>query len=108
MPGIGVISAKRIVASRRMVVLRLDGLKKLGVVLKRAQYFITCGGIGAAELRTKRSQVVQALLTDSEGRSVRRETALGEKQMSLFGEPEGLGAGEAREEAFLSCMRALS
>ncbi len=107
-PGIGVISAKRIVASRRTVVLRLEGLKKLGVVLKRAQYFIICGGVGAAELRAKRSQVVQALLTDSEGRSVRRETALGEQQMSLFAAPEERGEREARGEAFLSCMRALS
>ena len=43
-PGIGVKSAKRIVAARRMGKLDYPDLKKMGVVLKRAQYFITCNG----------------------------------------------------------------
>ena len=44
-PGIGPTSARRIVSARRCGgVLRFEDLKKLGVVLKRAQYFITCGG----------------------------------------------------------------
>jgi predicted DNA-binding helix-hairpin-helix protein len=43
-PGIGVTSALRIVKARRMTSLDFAGLKKLGVVLKRAQYFITCRG----------------------------------------------------------------
>ena len=42
-PGIGPVSARRIVSARRCGALRFDDLKKLGVVLKRAQYFITCG-----------------------------------------------------------------
>lgn len=41
-PGIGVTSAKRIITARREYKLNFDTLKKLGVVLKRAQYFITC------------------------------------------------------------------
>lgn len=41
-PGIGVISAKRIIAARRSFELNFDDLKRLGVVLKRARYFITC------------------------------------------------------------------
>lgn len=43
-PGIGVKSAQRIVSSRRFCQLDFDDLKKLGVVLKRAKYFITCKG----------------------------------------------------------------
>ena len=44
-PGIGPTSARRIVSARRCGgTLRFEDLKKLGVVLKRAQYFITCGG----------------------------------------------------------------
>ena len=43
-PGIGPISARRIVSARRHSTLRFEDLKKLGVVLKRAQFFITCGG----------------------------------------------------------------
>lgn len=43
-PGIGPMSARRIVSARRVSSLSYDDLKKLGVVLKRAQFFITCGG----------------------------------------------------------------
>lgn len=43
-PGIGVISAKKIITARREFALNFENLKKLGVVLKRAQYFITCKG----------------------------------------------------------------
>lgn len=43
-PGIGPKSAGRITYARRYGRLDFDSLKKMGVVLKRAQYFITCGG----------------------------------------------------------------
>ncbi len=43
-PGVGVTSAKRIIASRKHFKLTFKDLKKMGVVLKRAGYFITCNG----------------------------------------------------------------
>ena len=43
-PGIGIRGAKKILSSRRISSLDFEDLKKLGVVLKRAQYFITCKG----------------------------------------------------------------
>lgn len=43
-PGIGVHSAKRICQARKSAILDFDDLRKLGVVLKRALYFITCKG----------------------------------------------------------------
>ena len=43
-PGIGVESARRIMIARRAHSLNFDSLKKIGVVLKRARYFITCRG----------------------------------------------------------------
>ncbi len=43
-PGIGVTSAKRIVMARRYNVIKYEHLKKLGVVIKRAKYFITVNG----------------------------------------------------------------
>lgn len=43
-PGIGVTSAKRIIRARRNFNLNFDNLKGLGIVLKRAIYFITCSG----------------------------------------------------------------
>ncbi|MDD2283817.1 MAG: putative DNA modification/repair radical SAM protein [Paludibacter sp.] len=41
-PGIGVKSAKLIVVSRRYTRLNAQDLKKIGIVMKKAQYFITC------------------------------------------------------------------
>ena len=43
-PGIGVRSAQRIVKARRSARLDFKDIKKMGVVLKRALYFITCSG----------------------------------------------------------------
>ncbi len=43
-PGIGTRSASRIIAARRHAKLNFDDIKKMGVVLKRALYFITCNG----------------------------------------------------------------
>ncbi len=42
-PGIGLLSARRIVASRRHAALTADDLSALGVVMKRARLFLTCG-----------------------------------------------------------------
>ncbi len=41
-PGIGLKSAKRIISARKVFTLNFIDLKKMGVVLKRAKYFITC------------------------------------------------------------------
>ena len=43
-PGVGTQSALRIVRQRRMAAVHFDDLKKIGVVVKRARYFITCCG----------------------------------------------------------------
>lgn len=43
-PGIGVTSAKRILVSRKYFTINFSDLKKMGIVLKRAKYFITCNG----------------------------------------------------------------
>ena len=43
-PGIGDISARRILRQRRFAAVRFDDLKKMGVVLKRAKYFLLCCG----------------------------------------------------------------
>jgi predicted DNA-binding helix-hairpin-helix protein len=51
-PGVGVTSAKRIVAARRYHSLDFIGLKRIGVVLKRAKHFITCNGRRDIDVRT--------------------------------------------------------
>ena len=43
-PGVGTTSALRIVRQRRVGAVKYEDLKKMGVVLKRAKYFITCSG----------------------------------------------------------------
>lgn len=63
-PGIGVTSAKRIVTARRVSSIDFNGLKKIGVVLKRAQYFITCKGKMAEGLYISPDAVLRSLISD--------------------------------------------
>ncbi|MGE5544297.1 MAG: putative DNA modification/repair radical SAM protein [Bacillota bacterium] len=48
-PGIGPKSAHRIISQRRVAAVSVDQMKKLGVVFKRAQYFVTCKGVYPAK-----------------------------------------------------------
>ena len=59
-PGIGPKSALRIVQARRLQRLGMPELKRIGVVLKRAQYFITCSGHTPAH--GTRAEIAGALL----------------------------------------------
>ena len=43
-PGIGMISARRILKQRKVRIVTYEDLKKMGVVLKRARFFVTCNG----------------------------------------------------------------
>ena len=79
-PGIGPVSARRILSARRQSHLRFEDLKKLGVVVKRAQFFITCGGrmrqglrFSPATLAAQLEQMERGLLPES-----------GMEQLSLF------------------------
>lgn len=63
-PGIGVTSARRILRTRRETKLDFDGLKKLGVVLKRASYFITCQGKMNCRIKTDDPAVLMGILRD--------------------------------------------
>ena len=57
-PGVGVISAKRIISARRTTHLNFDNIKKLGVVMKRARYFITCNGKYFDNIKTFNSSFI--------------------------------------------------
>ena len=63
-PGIGVKSARRIVQARRSSVLDYVHLKKMGVVLKRAVYFITCSGRQMYPLRIEEDFITRQLIDD--------------------------------------------
>lgn len=64
-PGIGTTSAYRIIRARCASKLDFPALKKLGVVLKRAQYFITCSGKVAQGLRITPDSALNALISDN-------------------------------------------
>lgn len=50
-PGIGVLSAQKIVRQRRISKIQFEDLKRMGVVMKRAIHFITCGGRQYSQFR---------------------------------------------------------
>lgn len=77
-PGIGPKSARRIVIARRTGALDLDALRRIGVVLKRAQYFIVCRGYTGAH--AQRGTVARALLDPA-------AFSAGTEQLSLFSAP---------------------
>ncbi|URA10450.1 putative DNA modification/repair radical SAM protein [Thermospira aquatica] len=76
-PGIGVKSAKRIISARRYGALSFESLKKMGVVMKRAQFFITCQGISCSPLDLHSASLEDFL--------AREENS--PQQLSLFKEP---------------------
>lgn len=61
-PGIGVNSALKIISARRICSLDFENLKKIGVVLKRARYFITCKGKYYSRFKTESSYVKSEIL----------------------------------------------
>ncbi|AIQ66428.1 putative DNA modification/repair radical SAM protein [Paenibacillus graminis] len=65
-PGIGVRSAQRIVKARRAGALDFAALKKLGVVLKRAQFFITCKGKMLEGLKVSEHTLLRSLMSGQE------------------------------------------
>lgn len=78
-PGIGVKSAKLIVVTRRYGRLNSESLKKMGVSLKKAQYFITCNELAAFNVNDTSPEYVRRLLTEKKmpkGKDNRQQTAL--------------------------------
>ena len=79
-PGIGPVSARRIVSARRVSHLRYEDLSRLGVVLKRAQFFITCGGRMRSGLRFSAGTLLRQLEAVERGQLPQAEA----QQLSLF------------------------
>ncbi|MEG2833821.1 MAG: putative DNA modification/repair radical SAM protein [Ruthenibacterium sp.] len=83
-PGIGVKSAQRIRTARRGGRLDWMDLKRIGVVLKRAQYFMICRGFSAGA-HANRDTTVRALL-DPKAFAIGEATGM--EQLSLFAAPD--------------------
>lgn len=80
-PGIGTKSAQRIVQARRFANLRFEDLKKLGVVLKRALYFITCSGRMMYPTKLDEDYILRNLLSEKERKPLGID---GYRQLTLF------------------------
>ncbi|MDR0972491.1 MAG: putative DNA modification/repair radical SAM protein [Prevotellaceae bacterium] len=82
-PGIGVRSAQQIVAARRFGKLGFYQLKKIGIVMKKAQYFITCRELPVQTVNELSPTHVRQLLTPQS-----RKKTVDERQLSLVFEEE--------------------
>ena len=82
-PGIGYKSASRIVKARRLGTLDFQDLKKMGVVLKRALYFITCNGKMMYPTKIEEDYITRNLLSTKE-KLPREIREMGYQQLSLF------------------------
>jgi putative DNA modification/repair radical SAM protein len=81
-PGIGLTGTERIVSARRVAAVDFDGLKKMGISVKRAQYFITCNEKMLPGLKTSPDHILGALVSDRD----RKATGLAAQQLSFFQE----------------------
>ena len=82
-PGIGCKSAGRIVKARRFGSLEFEDLRKMGVVLKRALYFITCSGKMMYKTKIEEDYITRNLLNTKE-RLPDSVAGMNYQQLSLF------------------------
>lgn len=90
-PGIGVKSAQRIVRARRNGSLTFSDLKKIGVTLKRALYFITCSGRMMYNTKIEEDYITRNLISvkgklpfDRDGMTYRQLSLFDDHQEQLF------------------------
>ena len=82
-PGLGYRSAGRIVRARRLGTLDFQDLKKIGVVLKRAMYFLTCNGRTMYPVKLEQDYIARNLLDPGE-RLPQEVRGMTYRQLSLF------------------------
>lgn len=79
-PGLGVKSAKLIVSSRRFGRITAPALKKMGVVMKKAQYFITCHELPVFTVHESSPEYIRKKLTEKK----LKKTDVPQNQLSLI------------------------
>lgn len=79
-PGIGLISAKKIIAARRFQKLDWEHLKKLGVAVNRARYFVICRSREFERRNLSAMQIKQFILSGSQSKYLKDNPS----QLSLF------------------------
>ena len=95
-PGLGVISAKKILKARKAGKLDFPDLKKMGIVLKRAQFFITCRGKSVLGIRYDPETVLRGLLSEHSWELAGPPM----EQLSLFNDIEvsSVSGGKVKDE----------
>lgn len=88
-PGIGVKSAQRIVRARKNGNLSFEDLKKIGVTLKRALYFITCNGRMMYPTKLEEDYITRNLISNKEKLPFDRD-GMTYRQLSLFDDSQEL------------------
>lgn len=95
-PGIGVKSARQIVKARRFGSLSFDALKKIGVVLKRALYFITCNGRTMYPVKIEEDYILRNMI-DKKDRQIIYGATNVYQQLSLFDQAQFYQANTSLE-----------
>jgi len=79
-PGIGLLSAQKIVSGRKFGKLNWDQLKKIGVSLNRAKYFITCNSPRFERRDLTGTAIKQYILSQSQSKYLKNSVT----QLNLF------------------------
>ena len=79
-PGIGMQSAQKIVSARKFAKLNWDQLKKIGVAINRAKYFITCKSNEFERRDLTGTIIKQFILAESKSKYLKNATT----QLSIF------------------------
>ena len=98
-PGLGYKSAMRIVKARRLGTLDFPDLKKMGVVLKRAMYFLTCNGRMLYPVKMEEDYITRNLLNTKE-RLPQGVAGMTYRQLSLFDDVK-FGGGLHEKDVYL-------
>lgn len=102
-PGIGVKSAQRITVARKQSKLDYPDLGKLGVVLKRAVYFILCSGKRAEGLIVTEAGIMRQLMSASTVKELEQKGNFGE-QLSFFDDKKNSEAVLPSMEDAVKCL----
>lgn len=106
-PGIGVKSAQRIIKARKIAKLRFEDLKKIGVVLKRALYFITCNGKMMYPTKIEENYITNQLVGLKERLPLGIDGSDSYKQLSLFDDVK-FHSVNSMHDSYHSGVRSLS
>jgi len=98
-PGLGVTGVKKILKARRAGKLDFMDLKKLGVVLKRAQFFITCKGKTVLGIKYDPESVLRGLLSEQSWNLAGPPM----EQLSLFDDNKLIEGGSTKED-LVKCL----